>query len=58
MAGVAIFPGIADDVGALEGANRASGAAVAPEKGQTWTDVGNFDLVKKCIIGGDQEEAD
>ena len=58
MAGTAIFPGDADDIGASEGVNRDSGAVVAPENGQTWTDVGGFDLVKKCIVGGDQGEAD
>jgi hypothetical protein len=58
MAGAAIFPGAADDVGASEGVNRDSGAVVAPENGQTWTDAGGFDRDKKCIVGGDQGEAD
>ena len=39
MAGTANFPGDADDVGASEGVDRDSGADVAPECGQSWTDV-------------------
>ena len=42
MAGTANFLGGADDAGASEGADRASGAVVAPEKGQTWTDAGGL----------------
>ena len=42
MAGTANFPGGADDAGASEGANRASGVVVVPEKGHTWTDVGRL----------------
>ena len=57
-AGAAIFTGDADNVGALVGANRASGAVAVPEVGQTWADVGSFDLYLTCIIGGDQEMAD
>ena len=40
------------------GADRDSGAGVAPDGGQSWTDAGGFDRDKKCIVGGDQEEAD
>ena len=58
MAGIANFPGAADDVGASEGVNRDSGVVVVPENGQTWTNVGNFNQDKTCIIGGDQGEAD
>ena len=31
---------------------------VAPESGQTWTNVGGFDQDKICIVGGDQEKTD
>ena len=59
MAGATNFTGDADDVGASEGVNRISGAAVAPENhGRTWADVGGFDLDEKCIVGGDQGGAD
>ena len=58
MAGAANFTGDADDVGASEGVNRTSGAAVAPENERTWADVGGFDLDGTCIVGGDQGEAD
>ena len=57
-AGAANFPGDADNVGASVGADGASGAVAAPEVGQTWADVGGFDLYQTCIVGGDQEMAD
>ena len=57
-AGAAIFTGDADNVGASVGADGASGAVAAPEVGQTWADVGGFDLYPTCIVGGDQEMAD
>jgi hypothetical protein len=57
MAGAANFPGGADSVGASAGAN-ASGAVMAPEVGQTWTDVGGSDRQEICVVGGDQEKAD
>ena len=31
---------------------------MAPEKGQTWTDVGGFDRHETCIVSEDQEKAD
>jgi hypothetical protein len=58
MAGAKIFPDVADGVGASAGADRDSGAVMAPEVGQTWTDVGGCDRHKICVIGGDQEKAD
>ena len=57
-AGAANFPGDADNVGASVGADGASGAVDASEFGQTWADVGGFDLDETCIVGGDQEMAD
>ena len=58
MAGTANFPGDADDVGASEGVNRDSGAVVAPESRQSWTDAGSFNRDGTCIVGGDPEKAD
>ena len=57
-AGAANFPGGADSVGASAGANNASGAVMAPEVGQTWTDVGGSDRYEICIVGGDQWKTD
>ena len=57
MAGAANFPSVADNAGASEGVSRDSGAVVAPESEQTWTDAGGFDRDKMCIVGGDQEKA-
>ena len=56
MAEAAIFPGDAGSAGASVGADRASGAVMAPEAGQTWADMGSFDQGKTCIVGGDQQE--
>jgi len=39
------FLGDANNVGASVGADRDSGAGVAPEGGQSWTDVGGFDRI-------------
>ena len=50
-AGAENFPGVADDVGASEGVNGDSGAVVAPENGQSWTDAGGFDRDQICIVG-------
>ena len=58
MAETEIFPGVVDDAGASEGVSRDSGVVVAPEIGQSWTDVCGFDQGKICIVGGDQEKAD
>ena len=57
-AGAANFAGNADNVGALVGADGASGAVAAPEAGQTWADVGSFDLYLTCIVDSDQVMAD
>ena len=54
VAGAERIPGDADNVGASEGVNRGSGVVVAPECGQSWTDVGGSDQNKICIIGGDR----
>ena len=58
MAGAAIFPGVADNVGASVGADGVSGTVVVPERGQTWIDMGGSDQHETCVIGGDQENAD
>ena len=52
------FLGDANNVGALVGADRDSGAGVVPEGGQSWTNVGSFDQHEMCIIGGDQWKTD
>ena len=56
MAEAANFQGDADNVGASVGADRASGAVMAPEAGQTRADAGSFDQGKTCIVGGDRRE--
>jgi hypothetical protein len=57
-AGAANFTGNADNVGASVGADGASGAVAAPEAGQTWADVGGFDLYPTCIVDNNQAMAD
>ena len=56
--GLQFFQVVRTMLGPQRGVDRDSGVVVAPENRQIWTDVGGFDLDKKCIVGGDQGEAD